>query len=368
MLGISGIKLVTQLVLGLSVWSASANAEIAAGHSVSRRDAPLLRDVWVFPNQTWIENIAVRANGQLLVSLLTSPDLYQVNPFKEEPPTLIHKFTDSASVFGITELEDDVFAVSVGNYSAVTFSTTPGTWSIWKVDLRPAKDGSPAAISLVTKIPEAGVLNGVTTLDADAGLVLAADSVKGDVYRIDVSTGEYKVVLKDDLTSPEKGTSKLAVNGIHIFKGFLYFTNSYRFFLGRVPIDAQGSAIGPFEKFADTKLGDDFAIDGAGNIFLTQESTLVKITPDGKSSVLAGSANSTDLAGDTAAQFGRTANDLGTLYVVTNGGISIPVNGSYVSGGKVVAVDLHAKKQQEYTALSHWQSLQLYIGSPFYIS
>jgi hypothetical protein len=37
--------------------------------------------VYQFPTKpTWVENIAVRPNGQLLVTLLTSPEVWLINP------------------------------------------------------------------------------------------------------------------------------------------------------------------------------------------------------------------------------------------------------------------------------------------------
>ncbi len=48
--------------------------------------------------------------------------------------------------------------------------------------------------------------------------------------------------------------------------------------------------------------------------------------------IIAGNTNSNLLAGDTAAAFGRTALDQSILYVVTNGGIAAPVNGTYIEG------------------------------------
>ena len=52
--------------------------------------------------------------------------------------------------------------------------------------------------------------------------------------------------------------------------------------------------------------------------------------------VVAGSVGEGTVAGDTAAAFGRTAQDADTLYVVTSGSPKTP---ALTEGGKVVAVD-----------------------------
>lgn len=97
-------------------------------------DSPILRDVWQFPNDTWIENIAVRSNGQLLVTLLTVPELYQVDPAGAQEPKLVYRFPQALGLFGIAELETDVFGVISSNFTAgkianLTAANTPGTSS-----------------------------------------------------------------------------------------------------------------------------------------------------------------------------------------------------------------------------------------------
>ena len=254
----------------------------------------------------------------------------------------MHRFPDSTSLLGITELETDVFAVVAGNLSLSPITNIPGTFSVWKVDLRSSTKGSSAVVSLITAISEAGLLNGMTTLNAEAGIVLVADFTSGNIYRLNIHTRAYEVVLRNTLTTPPEGppTIAIGVNGIHIRNSYLYFSNTFRRLLGRVPIHPDGTAAGAFELVAHTDSGDDFAFDVEGDVYLTQQSTLLKVKPDGSSRIILGSKNSTTIAGDTAAQFGRTRADKGILYVVTDGGMSVPVNGTYIEGGKVVAVDV----------------------------
>jgi hypothetical protein len=89
------------------------------------RSNPTLHDIWQFPLGTWVENLAVRTNGQLLVTLLSQPELYHVDPFQKTAPTLIHSFPNASGLLGIAEIEDDVFAVVAGNWSTTTLATTP---------------------------------------------------------------------------------------------------------------------------------------------------------------------------------------------------------------------------------------------------
>jgi hypothetical protein len=306
-----------------------------------------IQTIYEFPNETWVENIAARASGELLVTTITTPTIYQVDPFVPGRVNLVHTFPDALGTLGIAEIQPDVFAVISGNWSTETFATTNGSYSLWKVDLNDFK-GDEFGLPNVTKIadiPEASFLNGLTVLEDCSPYLLAADSVLGVVWRINHLTGEYKIVLDNALMKPATGQlAVLGINGVHTRDGYLYFTNSFQFVFVRVQISSEGTATGPYEIVAENGLGDDFAFDGAGNAYITQDpvGALEQVTPAGKVTVLAGNTNSTILAGDTAGAFGRTQLDNKILYVVTNGGIAGHPAGTSIVGGKVLAVDIPA--------------------------
>lgn len=80
-----------------------------------------------------------------------------------------------------------------GSGSTATGSPQPGSFGIWKVDFTSTNinaDGS-AHVSKIADIPEAGILDGLTLVQEGCEFVLAADSVLGLVWRINVQTGEY---------------------------------------------------------------------------------------------------------------------------------------------------------------------------------
>lgn len=79
-----------------------------------------IRNVAVFPNGTWVENIAVRWNGHLLVTLLNRPEVWEVEPLSGHSE-LVYSFPEATGTLGIAEIEHDIFAVNVGN------STLPAT-------------------------------------------------------------------------------------------------------------------------------------------------------------------------------------------------------------------------------------------------
>jgi hypothetical protein len=311
---------------------------------------PSIQTIYQFPNETWIENIAVRSNGKLLVTLITTPDIYQVDPFSATEPVLVHSFSNAASVLGIAEIEPDVFGVVVGNWSTKTFATTNGSYSVWKVDLRSFKYdenrrvASNASVTEIASIPDASFLNGLTLLSPSSPYLLIADAGLGVVWRLNYRTAKYDVALDDALMKPASGDIVLGVNGLHTRNGYLYFTNNFQYLFARVPISPSGTATGPYEVLAYNGLGDDFAFDNDGNAYIAQDpgDALERVTPEGIVTVLAGNTNSTILEGDTAAAFGRTEWDRDILYVVTNGGISGPVAETNIVGGKVLRVNVPA--------------------------
>ena len=301
------------------------------------------RDIHQFPNNTWVENMAVRQSGQILVTVLSAPELYQVDPFHtNSPPTLIHRFPGALGLLGIVELQHDVFYVIAGNGSVVTLSSANGSYSVWKVDMGSGKvlDGAmypPAIVSKVVDIPEGVFLNGMAVLNESRGLIVIGDAGAGQVFTLDVETGKYSKTI-DDPTMKPTPSIPLGINGLKIRDGYLYYASTAQAVFNRIPInDADGTPAGPAETVARFMLADDFSFDSAGDAYIAQDplNTVAKVTTDGVVSIVAGSLDSTQVAGVTATGFGRTPNDRSVLYVTTSGGYFGPV---IRQGGKVVAI------------------------------
>ncbi|KAH6672541.1 quino protein amine dehydrogenase beta chain-like protein [Halenospora varia] len=323
-------------------------------HASPTPQVSAVRDVYQFPNGTSLENMAIRANGNLLVNVITSPDIYQVNPFNPANPSPVHSFPGNMALLGITEVEPDVFAVIVGNFSAKTIATIPGSYSVWRVDMRSfgceesGKVQTRAAVSKIASIPEGQLLNGMTHISQGSPYVLIADSGLGAVFRLNVKTGQYKIAISDLLMKPEATGVQIGVNGVHISGSNLYFTNSILNggFFAKIPIHLSGpdagTATGKVEIVAAIGGGDDFTINSEGNAYVANvfQNLVQHVTPDGQFRTIAGAINQTILEGVTSVQFGRTAKDKNILYATTNGGLAGTVPGTFLVGGKVVALDV----------------------------
>ena len=298
-----------------------------------------------FPKGTWVENLAVRQNDQILATILTAPEIYQVDPLGIVSPILVHTFTSTTGVTGIVETEPDIFYVATGNFSFATFTNEPGSWAIWKVDLRLFSVFAPATVTKVADFPQASLLNGLTLLDNGKGIVLAADSFLGVVWSLNVNTGQVAQLLADPLMKPTAvSSSKNGINGIKIRDGALFFTNSNTEIFARLPINKNGTAAGVASIVASGLSGDDFQFDNKGDAFvaLNSANSLGFIAAGSTDSVvvLAGSQDSFVLAGPTACQFGRTLLDEGSLYVSSTGGVAAYKTGNFTVGGRISRIDV----------------------------
>ncbi|KAL8685292.1 MAG: hypothetical protein Q9218_007857, partial [Villophora microphyllina] len=235
--------------------------------------------IYEFPNGTWLENIAVRPTGFILTTVLTTPDLYLIQPNARSPsPQLIHHFSSHESLLGITETSPDTFHIVAANFSTATRSAVPGSSAIYRIRFL-SPDSATAIVALTTNLPpDIGLPNGLTTLNAHT--ILVADSTKGTILAIDTQTGVSKIISTDPLLRPPT-LGGLGVNGLKIANGNqLFFTNTGQNFLGRLIIDPltaipQSAATviarqpqGP--GIPATVQYDDFAIDATGEtVFLT---------------------------------------------------------------------------------------------------
>ncbi|KAK5703745.1 hypothetical protein LTR97_002758 [Elasticomyces elasticus] len=317
-------------------------------HGLPQADnAAPVRLLYEYPVGTWIENIAVRSNGDLLLTVLNVPHLDQVSPYKANAtPETIHSFPNALSVFGIAEIAPDVFAMAVGNFT-LTGGVQPGSFSIWSVSFT-MHDTMEA--HKIADLPQATFLNGLCSLPGTGSPkdFLVGDIKQGLIYYVDTSTGDYGVAINNSFTAavsdPVFGTA--GVNGMHVHDGDLFFTNTGQALFAKMHIHTSGTPAGEptivarvlnssmeFDDFA-IKDNDAYLVTGSGNSI-----ERVGLEGTSKGRIVAGSLNSTQFAEPTSCAFGRTEADRHILYVVTAGGLATPVDGDVTVGAQVLAVD-----------------------------
>ena len=92
------------------------------------------RQIYRFSRDTFLENIAVRPSGSLLVTVGTAPDLYLFNPSDPIPqPVLVHKFSGALATLGITETIPDTFYLTAVNATLSHIIPSPKSARIYRV-------------------------------------------------------------------------------------------------------------------------------------------------------------------------------------------------------------------------------------------
>ncbi|KAJ8108416.1 hypothetical protein OPT61_g8189 [Boeremia exigua] len=329
-----------------------AAVNVTATATPSTSSAPALSTVYQFPagSGAWVENIAERSNGELLVTRMFTPELWLINP-STGSAELVYSFPDANSVTGITPTgNNDEFAVAVGNVDAATFTPEAGSWSTWRVNL----SGSKATATLITKLPEAVFLNGMGVFSAgESKGLLITDSVVGGIWAVDLATGASSLALQDDtMLSPPGAPFAVGIDGFRIKGDVLYYTVFAGGVLRSIQVEypsaadlAAGTATLKqieIKELANTGGSfDDFDVAADGTVYVTTnpENTVVKVAANGgKPTLVAGNAGSLALAGASSALFSKVAANV--LYVTTSGGVAAPVNGTLSEAGKIMKIVL----------------------------
>lgn len=332
--------------------AAPVHVNVSAESTSTSSSAPALSTVYQFPagSGAWVENIAERSNGQLLITRMFTPELWLIDP-STGAASLVYSFPDANSVTGITPTGNaDEFAVAVGTVDAATFTPEAGSWSTWKVTLR----GNDATASLITKLPNAKFLNGMGSFDAGKSKgLLITDSVVGGIWAVDLATGASSLAVQDDtMLAPAGATFAVGIDGFRIKGNSLYYTVFAGGVIRRLDVEfpsdaelAAGTATLKqiaVEEIANTGgFFDDLDVAADGTVYVTTnpENTVVKVAAaGGKPTLVAGDAGSLALAGASSALLSKVSANV--LYVTTSGGVAAPVNGTFSEAGKIMKIVL----------------------------
>lgn len=287
-----------------------------------------------YSDDTFIENLFVLPNGNLLFTTFSSGDLLTVDPRSFRPtPKKVVSLPGSTGLTGIASLGNGLYAVTGGVHTGFGFQ--PGTLQLYVIYL--------ATSTVLFNIPykDTSTLNGIAVLPNRPSIVLSADSVGGRILRIDTLTRKTSVAFADPALASTNPSFPFGVNGLKIRGNYLYFSNSGEGTFGRVRIGSDGSKIGNIEIISTlptpatgTFAYDDFAFDNKGNTYVALHSSWVnKITPSGSQSTFIGCAPCGVLKDPTSVAL---ANDGKSIYISTGGTPGC----SGISGGQILNVRL----------------------------
>lgn len=296
----------------------------------------------------WVENIAVRPNGHLLLTTYDDARMYTIDPRSDDAvPQVVAQLPNATALTGIAEIATDVFAFAAGvlNISDLTFEHGSGQIAVINFGGCRSDETTLLHVRTASRAPSAQLLNGLVALPEHPHILLSSDSHSGTIYRANTVTGHVDVAFQDDRLTPGPGPSPvpLGVNGLKIRNGYLYLTNSARMFFARVKINDVGGQIGALEMITQlppssnpAKVPDDFAMSRNGTAYLAvHPDTVAMVTTDGRYSSLVNDGDGTgDVKLDTPTSV-ALSRDEAMLYVTTGG--NAEANGT---GGQVVEVSL----------------------------
>ncbi|ORW97691.1 hypothetical protein AWB92_03300 [Mycobacterium sp. IEC1808] len=303
--------------------------------------AVTMTPVAFFPQWYFPENLAVRADGSILVTDVVHKELWWVPP--TEPgavadPVLAHTFDHP--ITGIAEVAPDVFVV------CLTEGYTTHESHLARIDFNGWAPGAPVSPELMFTFDDrVRALNGSCLLGPN--VLAIADCFAGLIWRVDLAddarSAAARVWLADDTMGddPDSGVRpppQPGVNGVRYGAqtGYLYYTSTAQKVFMRVPVDSSTlDPAGAPQFVAAIDNADDFCLDeDAGFAYVTRHraNTIdrVPLAPRHGSEVrhIAGDPFDEMLVGPSSAAWGRGPGEPGRVaFVTTDGGTTAPPQG-----------------------------------------
>ena len=318
-----------------------------------------LTTVAEFPKHYFLENLAVREDGSLLVTVLNKSELWYVPPPVAElpvKPLLICRFDQLP--MGIAEVEPDIFCVS-----------TIGDATVERFDMRGWAPGQPVRRKTVVKFanPDAR-LNGCCLIAP--GVLAVADCAEGLIWRVDLTpdgeSGTECVWLQHPSMAPDRDLPEipltptikipfLGINGIRFApeSNRVYYTSTSGAHLMRVAVDpaSNGPAGEPELVASGVHAVDDFCVDEQGGVaylcthidHTIHRVPLAPSEPVVAHSIVLGSPFDPELVGPASLVWGRGPFDQGhTAYLSTDGGHVKPAPDGIIRASLITRLQITA--------------------------
>jgi hypothetical protein len=303
-----------------------------------------------FPEHFFLENMAIRADGSMLITVQNRRELWYVpTPGETLPvsPGLLHTFELNTTF--VVEWQPDLFLLGVAD----VYETHEAR--LYAIDLRGWTPGQSIKPRRMLEFPRpwAG-LNGACLI---APNVLLAAGMANLIWRVDLAangSAAARIWLRHDSMKDRPGEKKPeqpGTNGVQYAArtGYLYYTTTSQQMMLRVKLDPKTLEPADLPEFvAGGRQWDDFLIDeDAGVAYVTthRENTIdrVRLAHDGNRdgrTVIAGDPFTDTLVGPSAGAWSRTPGERGRIaYFATDGGTAQPPDGIFRSA-KVLRVDL----------------------------
>ncbi|KAI0194998.1 hypothetical protein F4808DRAFT_474727 [Astrocystis sublimbata] len=296
-----------------------------------------------------MQSIYVASNGDLLVTTIApTASIWHVSGATTETPTLtrVVDLDYISLIASITGTQNpDVFVFVGGNQTTIG-AGVPGTHSVYELDLTNGID-HPIVAERV-HMTNASFCVHIEPIPDHSDNYLVSDTKAGIIWQVDVSSGTYEEVLRDKTMAPPAWASMdFGINGAHVHNGYIYYNNGFLGNFYHFAMTDDGHAV-PGTKIELVQHVRAVFLDGStfgpddSNIIWTASNAnnqLIAIPPQGNPVTVLGASDEAVLAGPVGLAFGKLPGDKETLYIVTGGALLNPINGTFVEGGRIIAVD-----------------------------
>jgi hypothetical protein len=218
-----------------------------------------------FPREYFLENLAVRSDNSMLITVLNRGELWFIpSPSTKIPVEPAKLYTFPILSTGIVETEPDIFYIST-----VKFYNSDEAF-LQRLDLRGWVPGAAVKPEQVFQFPKnVRALNGSCLVGPN--VILLADSFAGLIWRVDLpndgGTPVARIWLQHESMGYYPGQLKPeqpGVNGIRYAAklGCVYYTATAKKLFMRVQVHPETlDAVGEPEHVSAGRMADDFCID-----------------------------------------------------------------------------------------------------------
>jgi hypothetical protein len=187
------------------------------------------------PSQSWFEGFAMRPNGHILATRLDEPELYTWDPADADTePRLIYRFPKCGGVINLAALPGkvDTYVIITGVMNMV--DVVGEDVVLWEAVLDPAEPFAEPRLTPILDLTQTEMPIGVTPVSGDT--LLLADSFGAAIWAVDLPTRAMTLLVADDSMKAASAEEAFGINRMRIVDGHIWFTNSSRGIIGRIPI------------------------------------------------------------------------------------------------------------------------------------
>ena len=260
------------------------------------------------------ENLVFDKSGTLYMSLALTGEIRRIAPDGTQSTLILLPIGPPLTFCG--PFFNAVTGITLDDHDGTLYASVVACDTAFRGIWRISPDGHGEVIA---NLPLAAIPNG---LDLDDDELYVADSSMGVIWRVPAAGGPAEIWLDHPLLKlpPDAPAGFPGPNGLKLFHGEVYVSNSAAGTILAIPIAHDGSAGEPrIHAHLPAPSGcDDFSFDVHGALYCTTDPflTVVKVNPDGSTEILLTAADGLD--GPTATAFGRKGQDRFNLYI-TNG-------------------------------------------------